>query len=106
MILYLDVCLEKNKSREGKDGLHQYHNQSQSQAPGSFEIVILYLVEKAEKKHCEAKEAAAMAERCGDSDDAMDELTVWRSVLLSMMSQDPEKMGRKTLVVLPSLKFL
>ena len=47
-----------------------------------------------------------MAERWGDVGDAVDELTVWRSMLLSMMSQDPEKIRRKTLVVLPLLKFL
>ena len=63
-------------------------------------------VEKAENKHCEAKEAAAIAERWGDVSGMVDELMVWRSVLLSMMSLDPEKMRRKMLVALPSLKFL
>ena len=59
-----------------------------TQALGSLEIVLLYLVDKAEKKHCEAKEAAALAERWGDVGDAVDELMAWRSVLLSMMSQE------------------
>ena len=52
MILCLDLCLEKNKSFEGKDSLHQYRSPLQSQVSGSLEIMILYLVEKAEKKRC------------------------------------------------------
>jgi len=112
MILYLDLCLEKNKSREAKDGLHQYRNLSQSQAPGSLEIVIRYLIEKAEKKCRKAKETAesmaVVAEQQGDvlDGDVVDDLTAQRSILLSTMSQDPEKTQRETSVVLPSLKFL
>jgi translation initiation factor 3 subunit A len=55
MICYLDLCLEYHKSREAKDGLHQYRNLSQSQAPGSLEKVILYLITKAETACTEAK---------------------------------------------------
>ena len=35
MITYLDLCIDLNKAREAKDGLHQYRNLSQAQAPGS-----------------------------------------------------------------------
>ena len=47
MICYLDLCLGLNKAREAKDGLHQYRNLSQSQAPGSLEVVIRHLLESA-----------------------------------------------------------
>lgn len=48
MMAYLDLCIESQKSREAKDGLHQYRNLCQSNAPGSLEKVITYLIGKAE----------------------------------------------------------
>ncbi len=56
--------MDLNRAREAKDGLHQYRNLSQSQAPGSLEAVIRHLLEKAEGKCREAKE---MAEKGGGS---------------------------------------
>lgn len=56
MITYIDLCLTLNKTREAKDGLHQYRNLSQSQAPGSLEKVVKYLIEQSELKCMEAKE--------------------------------------------------
>ena len=114
MLLYLDLCLKKNKFREAKDGLHQYRNVSQSQAPGSLEIVIKYLMEKAEEKCKNAKECAEeMALTSGDGEvtveedeDDVDDVNTHQSILLSTMSLDPEKTQRETAVVLPSLKFL
>jgi translation initiation factor 3 subunit A len=55
MFCYVDLCLEHHKSRDAKDGLHQYRNLSQSQAPGSLEKVILYLIQKAETACTDAK---------------------------------------------------
>jgi len=121
MILYLDLCLRRNKSREAKDGLHQYRNLSQSQAPGSLEIVIRHLLDKAEEKCRMAKEHAddvgqihdgpSGSAGAGDEDaeqdqDAVDDLTTHKSIMLSTMSLDPEKTQRETAVVLPSIKFL
>ena len=67
MIAYIDLCLDLNKTREAKDGLHQYRNLSQSQAPGSLEVVIRYLLDKAEEQCLEAKTAAEKAEANGES---------------------------------------
>lgn len=50
ILLYLDLCLQLGRAREAKDGLHQYRNLSQSQAPGSLEAVIRHLIEASEKK--------------------------------------------------------
>ena len=36
-IKYLDLCVELQYHRHAKDGLHQYRNMSQQQAPGSLE---------------------------------------------------------------------
>jgi translation initiation factor 3 subunit A len=57
ILFYLDLCLDLGRTREAKDRLHQYRNLSQSQAPGSLEGVIRYLVEKAELKCREARDA-------------------------------------------------
>lgn len=57
ILFYLDLCLDLGRTREAKDGLHQYRNLSQSQAPGSLEGVIRHLVERAESKCREARDA-------------------------------------------------
>ncbi|KAL7481043.1 hypothetical protein ACHAW6_006719 [Cyclotella cf. meneghiniana] len=123
ILLYLDLCLTLNRPREAKDGLHQYRNLSQSQAPGSLESVIKQLMEKAETKCKEAREAVERGESLvvpptatgeGDrlvespEDDADDEAfyDTPQSILLSTMSTDPEKAQRDTALLLPALKFL
>mmetsp|Transcript_46912 Transcript_46912/g.99661 ORF Transcript_46912/g.99661 Transcript_46912/m.99661 type:complete len:1067 (-) Transcript_46912:310-3510(-) len=132
IIFYLDLCLDLGRAREAKDGLHQYRNLSQSQAPGSLEGVIRHLIEKAEKKCRDAKEAAekgespsstgsgdAKTEGEGDgeapreentADDDDDDIDLYdgnpQSILLSTMSTDPEKAQRETAVLFPALKFL
>eukprot|EP00804_Cyclotella_cryptica_P017601 CCRYP_006745-RB/>CCRYP_006745-RB protein AED:0.08 eAED:0.08 QI:143/0.85/0.75/1/0.85/0.75/8/361/997 len=123
ILLYLDLCLALNRPREAKDGLHQYRNLSQSQAPGSLESVIKQLMEKAETKCKEARDAVERGESLvvpptvageGDrlvenpEDDADDEAfyDTPQSILLSTMSADPEKAQRDTALLLPALKFL
>ena len=108
MIAYLDLCLTLHKSREAKDGLHQYRNLSQSQAPGSLEKVIRYLMVKAEQKCTEAKafvDAASLASSEIDGDAEGFGVSP-QAVLMSTMSTDPAKSQRDSTVLLPSLKFL
>mmetsp|Transcript_22119 Transcript_22119/g.33189 ORF Transcript_22119/g.33189 Transcript_22119/m.33189 type:complete len:848 (-) Transcript_22119:241-2784(-) len=52
MKLYVDICVDLRVSREMKDGLHQYRNLCQSQAPNSLEKVLLHLLEKTENLPC------------------------------------------------------
>ena len=123
IIFYLDLCLDLGRAREAKDGLHQYRNLSQSQAPGSLEGVIRHLIEKAEKKCRDAKEMAEKGdytpkpvskEENGETpkeqtaeDDDMDLYNGNpQSILLSTMSTDPEKAQRETAMLFPALKFL
>lgn len=113
MITYLNLCLKLHKSREAKDGLHQYRNLSQSQAPGSLEKVIRYLMEKAEEKCSQAKASAdaeaVLANTSGSADGGDDEDGFGASpqaILLSTMSTDPAKSQRDSTLLLPSLKFL
>lgn len=116
MIAYLDLCLKLHRAREAKDGLHQYRNLAQSQAPGSLEKVIRYLLEKAEEQ-CNRAKASADAAAASDAptplsvlDDADEEEGESgigpQAILLSSMTTDPAKNQRDSLLLLPSLKFL
>jgi len=117
MIAYIDLCLKLHRSREAKDGLHQYRNLSQSQAPGSLEKVIRYLMEKAERQCTEAKAfvdaetlASEAEEEDGDGGDGSGGGGFVgaspQAILLSTMSTDPAKSQRDSALLLPSLKFL
>jgi len=110
MMAYLNLCLKLHKSREAKDGLHQYRNLSQSQAPGSLEKVIRYLMQRAEQKCSQAKEnvdaktLAANIAHDGDDGEAFGASP--QAILLSSMSTDPAASQRDSNLLLPSLKFL
>mmetsp|Transcript_2980 Transcript_2980/g.4333 ORF Transcript_2980/g.4333 Transcript_2980/m.4333 type:complete len:1041 (+) Transcript_2980:284-3406(+) len=130
MIAYIDLCLSLNKPREAKDGLHQYRNLSQSQAPGSLENVIRYLIEKSEEKCRLAKEqieneneandgennggvtvtatATTLAGDLDGTDDDAPTLSVdsTNMLLLSTMTADPEQNQRESMLLLPRVKFL
>ena len=129
MMAYLNLCLKLHKAREAKDGLHQYRNLSQSQAPGSLEKVIRYLMERAEFKCSQAKanaDAEALASATtitstdhhhggtaaddgAGGDDGDDGAMIGLSpqaILLSTMSTDPAKNQRDATLLLPALKFL
>ena len=109
MLTYLNLCLKLHKSREAKDGLHQYRNLSQSQAPGSLEKVIRYLMDQAEKKCIEAKASADAVPEIEDADDNDEDqfgATSPQAILLSTMSADPAKTQRDSTLLMPSLKFL
>lgn len=38
MLKYMDLCVQLQQHRQAKDGLHQYRNMAQQQAPGSLEV--------------------------------------------------------------------
>ena len=45
MKLYLDICVSLKLNRQVKDGLHQYRNLCQQQAPNSLSVIIQYLLD-------------------------------------------------------------
>ncbi len=109
MITYIDLCLSLNKSREAKDGLHQYRNLSQSQAPGSLENVVKYLIEQSEMKCKEAKALTSEGEKIPaaadlDNDDASPDVN--NIMLLSTMTADPAQNQRESTLLTPRIKFL
>eukprot|EP00563_Minutocellus_polymorphus_P014473 CAMPEP_0181054626 /NCGR_PEP_ID=MMETSP1070-20121207/18777_1 /TAXON_ID=265543 /ORGANISM="Minutocellus polymorphus, Strain NH13" /LENGTH=1041 /DNA_ID=CAMNT_0023133905 /DNA_START=75 /DNA_END=3200 /DNA_ORIENTATION=- len=119
MVTYLDLCIGLNKAREAKDGLHQYRNLSQANAPGSLEIVIRHLLDSADRNCREAKARAdaggaatnavsdaAAAVSDADDLDAAGPTSGANVLLLSTMSADPLQTQRDSALLLPRLKFL
>eukprot|EP00559_Dactyliosolen_fragilissimus_P001990 CAMPEP_0184867174 /NCGR_PEP_ID=MMETSP0580-20130426/25278_1 /TAXON_ID=1118495 /ORGANISM="Dactyliosolen fragilissimus" /LENGTH=1007 /DNA_ID=CAMNT_0027367265 /DNA_START=292 /DNA_END=3315 /DNA_ORIENTATION=- len=121
MITYIELCLKLNRAREAKDGLHQYRNLSQSQAPGSLENVIRHLLNRAEAECAEAKikadaasplmEAMVMSafdsSNLGDDEDEDDvEALPTNLGLMSTMSSDPARSQRDSALLIPRIKFL
>ncbi|GKY92816.1 hypothetical protein MPSEU_000251200 [Mayamaea pseudoterrestris] len=112
MMKYVNLCLKLHKSREAKDGLHQYRNLSQTQAPGSLEKVMLHLLEQAELQCQAAKQlvdAESLAHETSLASDSPedDEFGVSpQSILMTTMSTDPAKSQRDSTLLMPALKFL
>ncbi|KAH8070972.1 hypothetical protein JL720_11586 [Aureococcus anophagefferens] len=108
MFRYIDICVELQMHRHAKDGLHQYRNISQQQAPQSLEVVIQYLVKAAETRAYEAAAAAKKANLAAAAKSVADldcEQTP-ESIMMSTMTDegDGERSEREALV--PWLKFL
>jgi translation initiation factor 3 subunit A len=104
---YMDICVELQLSRDAKDGLHQYRNISQQQAPNSLEVAIQHLIKLAEGKARKAKAAsgAASMKAAANVDDLEAEQSP-ESIMLSTMTAegDSDRLDRE--VVVPWLKFL
>uniref|UniRef100_A0A7S3L380 PCI domain-containing protein n=1 Tax=Amphora coffeiformis TaxID=265554 RepID=A0A7S3L380_9STRA len=104
---YLDLCLKLFKTREAKDGLHQYRNLAQSQAPGSLEKVIRYLMNRAETQCAAAQAAVDQATLQQTTANEEEELGATpEAILLSTIAMDPAKSQRDSALLLPTLKFL
>ena len=56
MLKYIEICVSLRDSAMAKDGLHQYRNIAQQQAPQSLETVIYHLLNESEKRMMEAVE--------------------------------------------------
>lgn len=107
MITYIDLCLLLNKSREAKDGLHQYRNLSQSQAPGSLENVVKYLIEQSEAKCKEARDlTTGDISKAALDEDGAPAVDATNMMLLSTMTADPAQNQKESTILLPRIKFL
>ncbi|GMH84152.1 hypothetical protein TrST_g12292 [Triparma strigata] len=105
MVYYLDLCIEGKKSREVKDGLHQYRNLTQTSAPGSLEKVINYLIKRAETMVDDAKALSPTSTESTEVGDLEAQATP-ESILMSTMNSDHTSEVVQRLTVLPALKFL
>ena len=106
MITFLDLCISMNKARDAKDGLHQYRNLSQSQAPGSLENIIKYLIEKSEAQCKAASELVGDSAAEGPLGTEEETTDATNMLLLSGMNADPEQNQRESTLLLPKIKFL
>uniref|UniRef100_A0A7S2R6Z3 Eukaryotic translation initiation factor 3 subunit A n=1 Tax=Rhizochromulina marina TaxID=1034831 RepID=A0A7S2R6Z3_9STRA len=107
MLKYIDLCVELRDPIRGKDGLHQYRNMSQAQAPGSLEVVVTHFIDLAESrlaKAADTAEAAALreAERMTDIEQA----GTPESVMLSTMTDDSDRKRTDRQILIPWLLFL
>jgi translation initiation factor 3 subunit A len=104
---YMDICVELQLSRDAKDGLHQYRNISQQQAPNSLEVAIQHLIKLAESRARKAKNASNTASlKAAASVDDLEAEQSPESIMLSTMTAegDSDRLDRE--VVVPWLKFL
>jgi translation initiation factor 3 subunit A len=109
MIKYLDLCIDLQKHREAKDGLHQYRNMTQQQMPASLELVVNHLIAASEAR-AQAAKAAADAISAADDDvtlvgDLEAESTP-ESIMLSTMTEEGFQERTDRAVVVPWLRFL
>jgi len=107
MLKYMDLCVDLQENRFAKDGLHQYRNMSQQQAPGSLELVINYLVDLSESRAEQAKanaDKASLLQAAQITD--LEAETSPESIMLSTMTEEGERERMDREVVVPWLKFL
>ena len=60
MLKYIDIAVDLKLHRHAKDGLHQYRNISQQQAPQSLEAIIQHLLKAGESRVAKAAKAGIM----------------------------------------------
>ncbi|CAM9552367.1 unnamed protein product, partial [Phaeothamnion confervicola] len=107
MLKYLDLCVELQQHRQAKDGLHQYRNMCQQQAPQSLEVIIEHLVTVAEARAAKARKAANQASlKAAKAVGDLDQEVSPETIMLSTMTEDGEKERMDREVVVPWLKFL
>ena len=58
MLKYIDIAVDLKLHRHAKDGLHQYRNISQQQAPQSLEAIIQHLLKAGESRVAKAAKEA------------------------------------------------
>mmetsp|Transcript_7673 Transcript_7673/g.11534 ORF Transcript_7673/g.11534 Transcript_7673/m.11534 type:complete len:968 (+) Transcript_7673:90-2993(+) len=107
MMKFIELCIDLQRPREIKDGLHQYRNMTQQQAPNSLEIIINYLIDISENRATNARLkanaiSAVEVKQIGDLEaEASPE-----SIMLSTMTEEGGKERTDREVVVPWLKFL
>jgi len=107
MCRYMDLAVEQQNFRAAKDGLHQYRNMSQQQAPGSLEVVIVYLLDLGEKKAAEAQASVSETVRAKAAKITdLDEETSPEMIMLSTMTDEGDRERADRALLVPWLRFL
>jgi translation initiation factor 3 subunit A len=106
MIRYLDLCIELKDHNRSKDGLHQYRNLSQAQAPGSLEVVINHFVDSAEARLKEAAENAEAAVLAAERVTDLEMGATPESIMLSTMTEEGERQRNERKLLVPWLIFV
>lgn len=104
MEVFLTLCVELKNNRMAKEGLHQYRNISQQQAPKSLEVVIDFMLKLAYDRAKKASEQCT-SKIVSDVDDLENDTTP-ESVLLATVTSEKGKERTERKVLVPWLKFL
>ncbi|GBG31832.1 Eukaryotic translation initiation factor 3 subunit A [Hondaea fermentalgiana] len=101
---FMDLCVDSRNNFMAKEGLHQYRNLCQVQAPQSLETVIEYMLNLAEKR---VKEMSAVCDRktVDDVEDLENDKTP-ESILLESVSSEQNKERTEREVLVPWLRFM
>eukprot|EP01090_Pellita_catalonica_P013591 TRINITY_DN3270_c0_g1_i1.p1 TRINITY_DN3270_c0_g1~~TRINITY_DN3270_c0_g1_i1.p1 ORF type:complete len:1045 (+),score=239.98 TRINITY_DN3270_c0_g1_i1:68-3202(+) len=103
MLKYLDLCVQLRRSKEAKDGLHQYRSTCQQVNISSLGVVIKHFIQTAEEQ---AEEARSKAKQMILDIEDLEADEIPESVLLGQVSGEDTKDRTDREIVTPWLKFL
>jgi len=107
MMKYIDIAVSLKLHRHAKDGLHQYRNISQQQAPQSLEAIIQHLLKAGESRVAKAaKEAQAKNLSKGANVADLECEQTPEAIMLSTMTDEGDGDRSEREVLVPWLKFL
>ena len=107
MLKYIDIAVDLKLHRHAKDGLHQYRNISQQQAPQSLEAIIQHLLKAGESRVAKAaKEARSMNLGKGKAVADLECEQTPEAIMLSTMTDEGDGDRSEREVLVPWLKFL
>eukprot|EP00512_Aurantiochytrium_limacinum_P004623 CAMPEP_0171496992 /NCGR_PEP_ID=MMETSP0958-20121227/7013_1 /TAXON_ID=87120 /ORGANISM="Aurantiochytrium limacinum, Strain ATCCMYA-1381" /LENGTH=1031 /DNA_ID=CAMNT_0012031163 /DNA_START=207 /DNA_END=3302 /DNA_ORIENTATION=+ len=101
---FMDLCVDARNNFMAKEGLHQYRNLCQHQAPQSLETVIEYMLNLAETR---VKEMSAVCDRRAvDEVEDLENDKTPESILLESVSSEQSKERTEREVLVPWLRFM
>jgi len=106
MIRYIDLCVELKDHHRTKDGLHQYRNLSQAQAPGSLEVAITHLMDSAEAKLTAAASSAAAAVEEAERVTDLEQGASPEALMMSTMTEEGDRQRNERKLLVPWLVFV
>ncbi len=102
---FLELCVDKRDNRMAKEGLHQYKNLSQHQAPASLETVIEFMLQLSEARTASA--AALVDQKAVAAVEDLEHENSPEAVLLASLSSDRGSNDKdRTEVLAPWLRFM
>ena len=106
MMLFVRLCVELRDNRGAREGLLSYRNIAQTQAPGSLEAVINYMLDLSDEK---VEKALSQCKSKGDVSRIVDDLEEGGSspeaMLLATVASEKDRARSEQAILVPWLKF-